>query len=154
MPHLGVSTEEAKNEAAAHGTEYDLKDCLEDGTICNSVNYSATSLPDCPSGSIHLTVVNRNVPGILAKIRDTVTKSTLDIVQQVNHSRGEIAYNVMDIDTSGHGGDDISFKKMQGSVPSEFDMVHQDQDMHRTSMEITYFDMALTCSTCTSTGRK
>ena len=90
MPHLGVSTEEAKNEAAAHGTEFDLKDCLEDGTICNSVNYSATSLPDHPSGSIHLTVVNRNAPGILAKIRDTVTKSTLDIVQQVNHSHGEM----------------------------------------------------------------
>jgi len=111
LPHLGASTEEAEDAAAAMAADT-IKDYLEDGTIRNSVNFPATSLPDRTEGSIRFTVVNSNLPGMLAKITDVLAGSGLNITQQVNHSRGDIAYNVMDVDTSGHG-DVISFKKVQ-----------------------------------------
>jgi len=111
LPHLGASTEEAEDAAAAMAANT-IKSYLEDGTIRNSVNFPSAQLPDRQPGTIRLTVVNQNLPGMLAKITDVVAGSGLNIIQQVNQSRGNIAYNVMDVDTTGHG-DVISFKKIQ-----------------------------------------
>lgn len=111
LPHLGASTEEAEDAAAAMAADT-IKNYLEDGTIRNSVNFPACIVPDRPAGAIRLTVVNTNSPGMLAKITDVVAGSGLNILQQMNQSRGKIAYNVMDVDTTGHG-DVICFKKIQ-----------------------------------------
>lgn len=114
LPHLGASTEEAEDAAAAMAADT-IKDYLENGTIKNSVNFPETSLPErCPN-SVRLTVVNKNLPGMLAKITETVANSDLNIIQQVNNSRGDIAYNVMDVDTTGHG-EVICFKKVQEQI--------------------------------------
>jgi len=114
LPHLGASTEEAEDAAAAMAADT-IKDYLEDGTIINSVNFPKTSLPDAPENSVRFTVVNKNLPGMLAKITETVANSNINIVQQVNNSRGDIAYNVMDVDTTGHG-EIMSFKKVQEQI--------------------------------------
>ena len=111
LPHLGASTAEAEDAAAAMAADT-IRDYLENGTIRNSVNFPSTSLPNRPEGSIRLTIVNKNSPGMLAKITDTVADAGLNILQQVNQSRGDIAYNVIDVDTTGHG-EVISFKKIQ-----------------------------------------
>ena len=39
----------------------------------------------------------------------------MNIVQQINQSRGDVAYNVVDIDTSGHS-DVVSFKEVQEKI--------------------------------------
>ncbi len=114
LPHLGASTEEAEDAAAAMAADT-VKDYLAEGTIKNSVNFPDTSLPARPEGSIRMTVVNKNEPGMLAKITEIVAESDLNIFQQVNHSRGDVAYNVLDIDTTGHT-DVISFKKVQKNI--------------------------------------
>ena len=93
-----------------------IREYVETGTIRNSVNFPATSLPDRPPNSIRITVVNKNIPGMLAQITETFGKAGLNILQQINHSRGDIAYNVLDIDpTSGDGGS-VSLKELQREV--------------------------------------
>jgi len=114
LPHLGASTEEAEDAAAAMAADT-IKDYLESGTIINSVNFPKTVLPEAPENSVRFTVVNKNLPGMLAKITETVANSNINIVQQVNNSRGDVAYSVMDCDTTGHG-EVMSFKKVQEQI--------------------------------------
>lgn len=92
-----------------------IRDFLEDGTIRNSVNFPNTSLPDRPENCVRFTVVNKNVPGVLAHITEAFAAEQLNIVQQINHSRGDIAYNVLDIDTSSRD-DVLSFKTVQEKI--------------------------------------
>jgi len=111
LPHLGASTDEAEDAAAAMAADT-IADYLETGTIKNSVNFPAVSLPSRPEGSIRISVINKNQPGVLASITDVFAKVKLNIVQQINQSRGDIAYNVLDIDpTWDH--ENISLKDLQ-----------------------------------------
>ena len=92
-----------------------IRNFLETGTITNSVNFPSTSLPDRPDSAVRFTVVNKNVPGVLAHLTEAFASEGLNIVQQINHSRGDIAYNVLDIDTDGHE-DVLSFKAVQEKI--------------------------------------
>mmetsp|Transcript_27769 Transcript_27769/g.41179 ORF Transcript_27769/g.41179 Transcript_27769/m.41179 type:complete len:470 (+) Transcript_27769:44-1453(+) len=114
LPHLGASTEEAEDAAAAMAADT-IKCYLENGTIKNSVNFPATALSDRPEGSIRMTVINKNQPGMLARITEIFGESGLNIFQQVNQSRGDVAYNVLDIDpTWDH--ENISLKDLQKTL--------------------------------------
>mmetsp|Transcript_233 Transcript_233/g.305 ORF Transcript_233/g.305 Transcript_233/m.305 type:complete len:317 (-) Transcript_233:1635-2585(-) len=112
LPHLGASTEEAEDQAAAMAANT-IRDYIETGTIKNSVNFPETSLPDRPENAIRMTVVNKNVPGMLAHITEAFAKAELNIIQQVNHSRGDVAYNVLDIDPTSDGGEGVCLKDLQ-----------------------------------------
>jgi D-3-phosphoglycerate dehydrogenase len=114
FPHLGASTEEAEDAAASMAAET-IRDFLETGTIKNSVNFPNAQLSDRPSNAVRFTVVNKNVPGCLANITEAFATGGLNIMQQINHSRGDIAYNVMDIDTTGHDNV-LSFKDVQEKI--------------------------------------
>ena len=48
-------------------------------------------------GVARLTVVNRNVPGVLGKITTLIGEAGVNILQTVNTSRGDVAYNVVDL---------------------------------------------------------
>jgi len=97
LPHLGASTEEAEDAAAAMAAET-ITEYLETGVIKNSVNFPAISLPERPDDTIRLSFVNSNKPGVLAAVTDIFAKANLNILQQINQSRGDVAYNVLDID--------------------------------------------------------
>ncbi|CAJ1959212.1 unnamed protein product [Cylindrotheca closterium] len=114
LPHLGASTEEAEDAAASMAADT-IINFLETGTIVNSVNFPNTSLPDRPEGAVRFTVVNSNVPGVLAKMTEAFAAEKLNILQQINQSRGDIAYNVLDISTEGHD-DVLSFKGVQEKI--------------------------------------
>jgi D-3-phosphoglycerate dehydrogenase len=114
LPHLGASTEEAEDAAASMAADT-IRDYLETGTIKNSVNFPDTQLDDRPESAVRFTVVNKNVPGALAKITDAFAKEGLNIMQQINHSRGDVAYNVLDIDTTNHDGV-VEFKEVQERI--------------------------------------
>jgi len=114
LPHLGASTEEAEDAAASMAADT-IRDFLETGTIVNSVNFPNTSLPDRPDHAVRFTIVNRNVPGVLAHVTEAFANEKLNIMQQINQSRGEIAYNVLDISTEGHE-DVVSFKNLQEQI--------------------------------------
>lgn len=93
-----------------------IRDYIEHGTIRNSVNFPPTSLPDRPNGAIRMTVVNQNIPGMLAQITEAFAKAGLNILQQINHSRGDVAYNVLDIDPDSGGEESVSLKDLQRDV--------------------------------------
>lgn len=101
LPHLGASTEEAEDEAAAMAADT-IRDYMEHGTIRNSVNFPNVSMPARHENVVRITVVNKNIPGMLSKITDCFARAGLNIDQQINQSRGDVAYNVIDLDTSSH----------------------------------------------------
>jgi D-3-phosphoglycerate dehydrogenase len=114
LPHLGASTAEAEDAAAGMAAET-VRDFLETGAIRNSVNFPTTSLPEAASNTVRFTVVNKNVPGCLARITEAFAGEGLNIVQQINQSRGDIAYNMLDIDTSSKG-EVLSFMDVQEKI--------------------------------------
>mmetsp|Transcript_19779 Transcript_19779/g.29308 ORF Transcript_19779/g.29308 Transcript_19779/m.29308 type:complete len:462 (+) Transcript_19779:88-1473(+) len=109
LPHLGASTEEAEETAAAMAADT-IQAYLEHGTIQNSVNFPAAALPERKEGSIRVTVATQNVPGMLAYISDVFAKHGINILQQINTSRGDLAYNVIDVEL---GADTIDLKDLQ-----------------------------------------
>lgn len=87
---------------------------LPPGTVRNSVNFPSTNLPKRSDNIIRLTVVNRNIPGMLSKITDCISKVGVNIAQQINQSRGDIAYNVIDLDPSSQSdGKALCLKDLQ-----------------------------------------
>mmetsp|Transcript_2980 Transcript_2980/g.4350 ORF Transcript_2980/g.4350 Transcript_2980/m.4350 type:complete len:475 (+) Transcript_2980:48-1472(+) len=115
LPHLGASTAEAEDAAAAMAADT-IRDYLETGTIKNSVNFPDTALLDRPDNAVRMTVVNENLPGMLAHIMEAVAKENLNVLQQINHSRGNIAYNVIDIAPPAENAGVLSFKKVQEEI--------------------------------------
>ena len=114
LPHLGASTEEAEDAAAAMAADT-IRDYLETGRVKNSVNFPTTSLPNAPEHSIRFTVVTKNKPGMLAHMAEQFAASNLNILQQINQSRNDVAYNVIDVDISGHDSI-VDFKEVQEKI--------------------------------------
>ncbi|KAK3272205.1 hypothetical protein CYMTET_19484 [Cymbomonas tetramitiformis] len=100
LPHLGASTEEAEENAAAMAAD-EIMDFLETGTIRNSVNFpNAIMEPKQGAESARLCIVHKSTPGTLGKITTCLGDLTLNITQQINVSRGSIAYTVIDMETA------------------------------------------------------
>jgi len=95
MPHIGASTEEAEENCAVMAADQ-LKDFLENGNIYNSVNYPPTKMSR--NGGSRMTFTNRNVPKVLGQVLSVLADANLNVVDMVNKSRGEIAYNIIDIE--------------------------------------------------------
>ena len=95
LPHLGASTQEAEENCSVMAAEM-IKDFLDNGNIRYSVNFPATYL-ERASGSHRLTVSNRNVPRMLNKVTAILAERNINVIELVNKSRGEIAYNLIDV---------------------------------------------------------
>ena len=95
MPHLGASTAEAEENCAVM-IAAQLTDFLEDGNIKNSVNFPNTYLER--SGLRRLAISNKNVPKMLGQILSILADRNHNVVDMINKSRGEIAYNLIDIE--------------------------------------------------------
>lgn len=91
-----------------------IQQYLEHGTIRHSVNFPDTNLEVQEADCVRFTVVNKNIPGMLSKITEVFAAHNVNIVQQVNHSKGDIAYNVIDLDPE--GGDSMNLKDLQQEV--------------------------------------
>jgi D-3-phosphoglycerate dehydrogenase len=94
LPHLGASTQEAEQTCAVMAVKQ-LRDFLEHGTINNSVNFPSVDLP-CDYQT-RLTIVNLNVPNMVAQISSKIATARLNIVDLLNKSREQIAYTVIDV---------------------------------------------------------
>jgi D-3-phosphoglycerate dehydrogenase len=97
IPHLGASTEESEENCAIMAA-MQLMDFLENGNIKNSVNFPECSLDR--SGKTRLTISNQNAPGMIEKITHLLADNKLNIADMINKSKGNIAYNIIDIDGS------------------------------------------------------
>jgi len=97
IPHLGASTEEAEDNCAEMAAEQIIK-FLETGTIKNSVNFPAANLDRQSTSATRLCVINENKPGVLSQLTTTISDKGYNIAQQLNTSKDNIAYNVIDLD--------------------------------------------------------
>ncbi|MEZ5567274.1 MAG: phosphoglycerate dehydrogenase [Halioglobus sp.] len=107
MPHIGASTEEAEDNCAIMAAEQ-LRDFLENGNIRNSVNFPTLQL-ERVSGC-RLSVTNENVPKILGNVLSILADEDINVIDMLNKSREEVAYNLIDI--SG-GVNDVILDKMR-----------------------------------------
>lgn len=99
VPHLGASTEEAEINSATMGAR-EITDFLEQGIVRNSVNFPNCVPPNLAPGEdqvTRLTVVNTNTTGVLAALTTVLGEFQCNILQNINVSRGDIAYNVIDM---------------------------------------------------------
>jgi len=96
MPHIGASTEEAEDNCAVMAVDQ-IRDFLENGNIKNSVNFPQIAMER--NGSVRLAIVNENVPGMLGKITSVLADKNINVVELLNKSHGDIAYNLIDIES-------------------------------------------------------
>ncbi len=94
MPHIGASTEEAEDNCAIMAADQ-LRDFLEHGNIRNSVNFPAVKLE--PVEGFRLAITNENVPKILGSILAILSDEEINVVDMLNKSRDDIAYNLIDL---------------------------------------------------------
>ena len=101
FPHLAASTPEAEENCATMAVTQ-IRNYLEYGTIENSVNF-----PQCqmaPSAPDRLVVANNNVPNMVGQITTLLAEHKINIQDMINKSRGDYAYNIIDVE-SGVGDD-------------------------------------------------
>ena len=98
LPHLGASTPEAEENCAEMAVK-ELRDFLENGNIVNSVNFPRTVTDNpIPAGGTRLCVSHKNEPGMVSKFTTILGEAKLNIAGMINQNRGDIAYNIIDVD--------------------------------------------------------
>ena len=73
-----------------------LMDFLTTGNIRHSVNFPSTKLP-ANDNATRITVINKNVPNMVAQISAVLADNKVNIIEMINKSRGDIAYNIIDL---------------------------------------------------------
>lgn len=98
LPHLGASTPEAEENCAIMAAK-ELKDFLEKGNIVNSVNFPKTITDNpIPAGGTRLCISHKNIPDTISKFTTIIGESKLNISSFINQARGDVAYNIIDVD--------------------------------------------------------
>ena len=95
LPHIGASTSQAEENCAVMAVNQ-LVDFLETGNIKNSVNFPNVQLPRSTVNRI--TVTNKNVPAMIGQITTSLGELELNIADMTNVSRGDVAYNIIDLE--------------------------------------------------------
>lgn len=110
MPHIGASTAEAEENCAMMAAEQ-IIDFLENGNIINSVNFPQVSMARCEGPRIIF--ANNNVPKVLGKVLSIFAEHEVNVLDMVNKSRGDLAYNIIDVENLGSIGSDESDQVIQ-----------------------------------------
>jgi D-3-phosphoglycerate dehydrogenase / 2-oxoglutarate reductase len=98
MPHIGASTEESEENCAVMAANQ-LIDYLDNGNISNSVNFPAVAMDRVP-GTTRITFSNHNVSGVLGHVLSVLADNQVNVLDMMNKSRGELAYNIIDVGTA------------------------------------------------------
>ncbi|WP_370978347.1 3-phosphoglycerate dehydrogenase family protein [Agaribacterium sp. ZY112] len=96
LPHIGASTAEAEENCAVMAVDQ-LRDFLENGNIKNSVNFPETNMPRTP-GACRICFTNENVSGVLGNVLTVLAGKDVNVIDMVNKSRNDVAYNILDIE--------------------------------------------------------
>lgn len=97
MPHIGASTIEAEENCAVMAAKQ-LMDYLENGNIGHSVNFPTIFMDRAAAGSCRLTFANHNVAGVLGDVLSVFNQHKVNVIDMVNKSRDQIAYNIVDLE--------------------------------------------------------
>ena len=97
LPHLGASTSEAEENCAVMVVDQ-LIDYLQNGNIVNTVNFPNIEMER--ESPYRVAVANANVPNIVGQISTSMASAGLNIHNMINKSRGEMAFTLVDVDSS------------------------------------------------------
>ena len=97
LPHLGASTAEAEENCAAMVADQ-LREFLENGNVQHSVNFPNTRM--ARAGNARLCIANANRPNMIGQLSHVLGEAGLNIAQMHNASRGDLAYNLIDVDAA------------------------------------------------------
>jgi D-3-phosphoglycerate dehydrogenase len=97
IPHLGASTPEAEDNCAIMAARQ-IGDFLRYGSVKNSVNFPNCEMPNM--GRTRLVVGNANVPNMVGQITTVLAGDKINIIDMMNKSAGDLAYNIIDVDGS------------------------------------------------------
>jgi len=97
LPHLGASTKEAEDNCAVMVASQ-IRDYLENGNIRNSVNFPEVVAARETKNRILIT--NANVPNMVGQISTAMADANLNIHDMVNKSKQDIAYTLVDVDST------------------------------------------------------
>ena len=96
IPHLGASTPEAEDNCAIMAVKQ-IRNFLEKGNIKNSVNF-----PECEMNSVNgnsrIIIANKNMPNMVGQITTLLANEKINISDMINQHRGNLAYNIIDVD--------------------------------------------------------
>ena len=95
LPHIGANTSQAEENCAVMAVEQ-ITDFLLTGNINNSVNFPNVNLPR--STKYRIAITNKNVPAMIGQIATSLGELGLNIADMTNVSRGDVAYNLIDIE--------------------------------------------------------
>ncbi|CAM4125825.1 phosphoglycerate dehydrogenase [Streptococcus penaeicida] len=95
FPHVGGSTEEAELNCAIMAGQT-IRRFMETGEITNSVNFP--NVHQALTAPYRITLINKNVPNIVAKISTAVSNLNINIDNIINRSKGDYAYTLLDLD--------------------------------------------------------
>ncbi len=95
IPHLGASTSESETNCAIMAVNQ-TKDFLEHGNIVNSVNFPDAEME--MHNEARIIVANKNIPNMVSQISAVLGENGVNIDSMLNKKRGEIAYNIIDVD--------------------------------------------------------
>lgn len=95
FPHVGGSTAEAELNCAIMAGKT-IRQFMETGEITNSVNFP--NVHQALTAPYRITLVNKNVPNIVAKISTAVSDLGINIDNIINRSKGDYAYTLFDLD--------------------------------------------------------
>lgn len=98
IPHLGASTEESEDNCAKMAVE-ELMDYLENGNIINSVNYPKCDMGICTQAG-RVAIFHKNIANMITKFTACFGDNGINISDMTNKSKGEVAYTMLDIETS------------------------------------------------------
>lgn len=113
LPHIGASTRQAEENCSIMAAEQ-LKDFLENGNITNSVNFPELIEPR--KSKFRITLSNINIAGMIGQITTILAENNLNILNMINKSKGEIAYNVIDTDSEPSNVVEEGLKKLEGVI--------------------------------------
>jgi D-3-phosphoglycerate dehydrogenase len=94
IPHLGASTPESEDNCAVMAV-HELIDYLENGNICNSVNFPNLTNPK--GGEESVCVIHKNIPTMLAQVSLALSDAGINIENLSSRSKKDIAYSVFEI---------------------------------------------------------
>lgn len=95
LPHIGASTKQAEENCAVMAVNQ-MKEFLQTGNIKNSVNFPDVHL--MRTTDYRISITNRNVPAMIGQITTALGDLNLNIAEMTNVSKGEIAYNLIDVE--------------------------------------------------------
>lgn len=112
FPHVGGSTAEAELNCAIMAGKT-IRRFMETGEIINSVNFPRVE--QALVAPYRITLINKNVPNIVARISTAVSDLGINIDNIINRSKGDYAYTLLDLDENDQAKIDQLVAKFEAS---------------------------------------